>query len=1042
MKEFVVKSQSLVTEGNYVEALRICRVGLLADPNSLLGRLVMAQALLGLDRPEDAILEVRRVLDQQATNGDALTIEGEIFLHQGKPAKALASLELAKDTGASSGKLTGLLQETKLALASQKSASEPLTEQLDIGDISVLNPVRRMMDEAKAQRSDFDGADSDRTAVATSNPALEAFRQKHLRQQDTADSVRRTVGTSDRRGSGSSTSSSGSSGSRRAFDPLGTIEETANSERASSSVSKKPKGGRFQKIADSFSSKEKVSQVDGQTSAAKPWGGKKGYLLLGVVGCAVILFAVLKISSLRHQKKLDAIAASVSSLLQKDTLPQVEQATELCQQGLAIVDNAETQGLCALSFAVLSAEYGASYDNAKKFVLATQGLRSKDAMAARAYYALADGNVEDALREAENLLDNYPDETYGHYLLGKSYLLAEKPDVAIGHFQKAVRTQRPSVYAALGQAYADAGKRVEARVTLQNAVDLEPNYIAARLSLIELGLKGTPEQTTIAMDSLVSVNPVTLSPKDQVRFHLIKAEAFQATGDSQTAHKNLALAQSASDVRDYASQMFILATTVSLGLTDKGYEVAQSMTTRWPERMAPKNQLASLLLLRSEPAKVLDVYKDSAVESDALALTFRGLAWLRLDDTQKAERDISAAKIVDGALVETKLATAELSLARGDAKGSLVLLGEVDPKYLDSKAHLVKASALRQTGELKKARTELDALRVNDPSPEMYFEIARLERADGKYSAAEAAYDSALKMGAEKSVVALERASLAFVIGDSKRALELSQEIADTTSDAQVVLAVAHYATDVHDFATTKKMLERAKSVSAASALIKKERGRMYIVTQDFVGARYELTEAEKRQPEDLEISTLLFEALVKLGDEAGVEARAKMLQRKMENTLGALLIEARLLIFQGDTVVALRKLAEVQKRKRFLRATPREQSQVYYLQGLAHYTEGATASAIASLEKALLESPKNFDTILLYARSLVDKQSHGLATKQFELLVSLDNSRADIYFELGESAFRGKKWSVAKKAFSRVLEIDAESEEASLSRDYLLKIQ
>ncbi|MGE0872543.1 MAG: tetratricopeptide repeat protein, partial [Kofleriaceae bacterium] len=90
--DFVAKGQALVSAGQYQEAVKICRLGLLGRPTTVEGRVVLAQALLALRRYDEVLAEVRVVLDLDHKSVAAKLLKAEALFRKGDHAAAIDAL--------------------------------------------------------------------------------------------------------------------------------------------------------------------------------------------------------------------------------------------------------------------------------------------------------------------------------------------------------------------------------------------------------------------------------------------------------------------------------------------------------------------------------------------------------------------------------------------------------------------------------------------------------------------------------------------------------------------------------------------------------------------------------------------------------------------------------------------------------------------------------------------------------------------------------------------------------------------------------------
>ncbi len=90
--DFVSRGQELVTAGQYQEAVKVCRLGLLARPGEVNGRLVLASALLALRRYDEVLAEMRVAIELEPGNAGAHQLRGEALLRKGDPHGAVDAL--------------------------------------------------------------------------------------------------------------------------------------------------------------------------------------------------------------------------------------------------------------------------------------------------------------------------------------------------------------------------------------------------------------------------------------------------------------------------------------------------------------------------------------------------------------------------------------------------------------------------------------------------------------------------------------------------------------------------------------------------------------------------------------------------------------------------------------------------------------------------------------------------------------------------------------------------------------------------------------
>jgi tetratricopeptide (TPR) repeat protein len=115
--DFVSRGQGLVASGQYQEAVKVCRLGLLGRPTQVDGRLVLAQALLALRRYDEVLAEMRVALELDGGIAAAHALKGEALLRKGDMHAAKESLDRARQLAPSDPAVGALIAETDLALS-------------------------------------------------------------------------------------------------------------------------------------------------------------------------------------------------------------------------------------------------------------------------------------------------------------------------------------------------------------------------------------------------------------------------------------------------------------------------------------------------------------------------------------------------------------------------------------------------------------------------------------------------------------------------------------------------------------------------------------------------------------------------------------------------------------------------------------------------------------------------------------------------------------------------------------------------------------
>ena len=114
--DFVNRGQALVSAGQYQEAVKVCRLGLLGRPTTVEGRVVLGQALLALKRYDEVLAEMRVALELDHTSVPAQLLKGEALLRKGDPQAAIDVLQRARLQAPSDPKIVALYADAQRSL--------------------------------------------------------------------------------------------------------------------------------------------------------------------------------------------------------------------------------------------------------------------------------------------------------------------------------------------------------------------------------------------------------------------------------------------------------------------------------------------------------------------------------------------------------------------------------------------------------------------------------------------------------------------------------------------------------------------------------------------------------------------------------------------------------------------------------------------------------------------------------------------------------------------------------------------------------------
>ncbi|HEY0193865.1 MAG TPA: hypothetical protein VGC42_22265, partial [Kofleriaceae bacterium] len=128
--DFVTRGQALVSSGQYQEAVKVCRLGLLGRPTTVEGRVVLGQALLALKRFDEVLAEMRVALELDHTSVPAQVLKGEALLRKGDGAGAMDVLGALRSQGVADQRALQLIAEAeRIAGRSPPNASATIPRQ-------------------------------------------------------------------------------------------------------------------------------------------------------------------------------------------------------------------------------------------------------------------------------------------------------------------------------------------------------------------------------------------------------------------------------------------------------------------------------------------------------------------------------------------------------------------------------------------------------------------------------------------------------------------------------------------------------------------------------------------------------------------------------------------------------------------------------------------------------------------------------------------------------------------------------------------------
>lgn len=781
-------------------------------------------------------------------------------------------------------------------------------------------------------------------------------------------------------------------------------------------------------------------------------------LALPVIGGGVYLG--FKIRELRLDRRIAAVERDAAALEKKDTYGVYLRARDEYQRIVDARSSSETRSALARMQAAIAAEFGEELEEADEAVEALGDADNVDAAVARAYLAIARADSDAADKEVAHIEKVYPDEPFAGYLRGRVTMLSGDARAAAAQFRTALgpTQQRPVVYIRLGEAEVAAKELNEAKFRFAHVMEVVPGHpaaIIARARLMskgELPAEGDPEN---ALEGLIAEGRKALSeqelgvaPRQIAWANLALAEVKLAREKLEDAKAALSSAQEARPRNDLEFSESLIEILLRVGQMKAAEDEARHAVSKWPERIGPRVVLAQVALERDRPQEVIEALKDVEDLSEyPQALAVRGRAHLALGDLKAAKADLDAALTVRPDHPDALLARAEVDLREGQTAAVVKRLKDMYNDSADPALGIIYAAALRREGERGKARGILQMLITLPDSGKAHLELARLERDEGNYKAARAAYSEAIKKLPGGVDARLEAAILALDTGDVSGAKETMVKLVDDFGDSGRVLVEAariYAMTGALDDAN--KLLDKAQDISSAPRWrIARERGRVHLRRREANAAVTELSRAVSLKSDDGETRLLLIDAhLASENSGAARSTKDDVLNRResFEGLWVSQMAVGRWNLYNDLLDEALKAFSEAKKILDKNQASPRLMADAHYWIGRVHYYDDKLAASQKQLEKAVQLNPAHFDAHLFLGLVHYDAKRWRTAAKSFQASVDIQpESNPATFFYMGECWYNAKNWRASKNAFKQYVKLDPKGDLVREAKVYIRKM-
>ena len=159
-----------MSAGQFQEAVKVCRLGLLGRPTTVEGRVVLGQALLALGRFDEVLAEMRVALELDHASLPAQLLKAEALIRKRDYHGALEALQRPRMTDAGDVRVLKLVEDAQRGLGRPVvTASHPAVG--FVGGGSNGADTRHYVEHAADEEDTSDDNDEDNESINYTRPA-------------------------------------------------------------------------------------------------------------------------------------------------------------------------------------------------------------------------------------------------------------------------------------------------------------------------------------------------------------------------------------------------------------------------------------------------------------------------------------------------------------------------------------------------------------------------------------------------------------------------------------------------------------------------------------------------------------------------------------------------------------------------------------------------------------------------------------------------------------------------------------------------------
>jgi len=609
---------------------------------------------------------------------------------------------------------------------------------------------------------------------------------------------------------------------------------------------------------------------------------------------------------------------------------------------------------------------------------------------AEAHYKLAkayelQGDAINAYREYARTGDLDLSNTDAHVKAGMLLLAAGEFEAARKRAELALTNAPGSARAniLLGNALAGLNETEQAMKQIEQAISLDPSYAPAWTALGAVQFRaGTRGEAAAAFQKAVDLAPRSVD----ARFALAN---FQwANGDTSAAERTL---------------------TTALTIDSKNGDIHRALALLYLSTRRIAEAEPHFKALVGEPGGRLalaDYYTGAGDRDQALAI-------LRAVEAGSDKTEARAATL--------RIAAIEYSVGhKPDAYKIVDRAIQENPKFAE--ARIARSRMLLMDNKPDEAAKEAqDAVKLAAGSVAAQYTLGLTAVARNDRSAAEAAFESVLKLNPRAAAARLQLARLQLARGEAAEALESAEEVSrERPDDIDAAVLMSRSLRAQGNLPRAERELTSRLSRNPNAAPLHVERGWLALQSNQLPSARKSFEDAARLAPDGYD--PLVGLVTVDIAQRNVAAARARVAARQQQSPA-----DLRLKILSARVALAAGQNAEAEQTLRAVVTVDPSQLDAYDLLGRIAMANGQMDRALSEYRALADRSPAPAGALTLVAMIREARGDRAAAQQQYERVVSLDpnagvaaNNLAWIYAEDGRLEEALKLATVAQAQLKR----------------------